>query len=296
MLKPRRLAMMKNQVKLSLGLCLLLTALTPLAAQESTTPPPKVLVIAREYLKPGKSASQHQKTESAFVAAMAAAKWPVNYFAMDSMSGAPRTLFFTGYDSFDAWQKDADSADKNAALSSALDRAYIADGELLSSYDSGAFAFRDDMSLRAPVDIGHMRYFDISRFVVKPGHTKDFEDLAKMYIDAYQKSSHDAHWAVFESVYGADNGGVFLVITPLKSLAETDQNMAEGKQFAESLGKDGMKKLEELTAASVASVQSNIFRINPRISYPRESWVQADPSFWKPKPTAVTKPAPKPAP
>jgi hypothetical protein len=286
---------MKHSAKLSFGLCLVLTTLTPLIAQNSTTPPPKVLVIAREYLKPGKTPGQHQKTESAFVAAMTAAKWPVNYFAMDSMSGPARTLFFTGYDSFEAWEKDAESADKNASLSAALGRAYSADGELLSSYDSGAFAFRDDMSLRAPVDIPHMRYFDISRFVVKPGHARDFEDLAKMYIDAYQKSSHNAHWAVFESVYGANNGGVFLVITPLKSLAETDQNMAEGKQFAETLGKDGMKKLEELTAASVESVQSNIFRINPRISYPNEGWVQADPSFWKPKPAAAAKPAPKPA-
>lgn len=280
---------MKNPSKLTIAFSLFLAAaLTPLAAQE-TTPPPKVLVISREFLKPGKTPGQHLRTESAFVAAMTAAKAQVNYFAMDSMSGAPRTLFFTGYDSFADWEKDANSIDKNATLSAALDRAYAGDGEMLSSYDSGVFAFRDDLSLRAPVDIAHMRYFDILHFVVKPGHVKEFEDLAKIYIDTYRKVSHDAHWATFESVYGANNGGVFLVMTPLKSLSEADQGMAEGKQFAEALGKDGMKNVAEMTAASVESTQENLFRINPRISYPRSSWVQADPSFWKPKPAATAK-------
>ncbi|MBS1821390.1 MAG: hypothetical protein JST61_05375 [Acidobacteria bacterium] len=282
---------MKNPAKLTLAFSLFLTtAVTPLAAQQ-TTPPPKVLVIAREFLKPGKSPSQHQKTEGAYVSAMTAAKWPVHYFAMDAMTGAPRTLFFTPYDSFEAWEKDADATDKNTALTTALDRAYVADGELLSSYDSGAFAFRDDLSLRAPVDIPHMRFFEISQFVVRPGHVKDFEDLAKMYIATYEKISPEAHWAVFESMYGANNGGVFLVMTPMKSLSETDRGLTESRQFVAALGEDGMKKLTELTAASIASSQTNVFRINPRMSYPFESWVQANPSFWKPKPAAAKKPA-----
>lgn len=286
---------MKNPAKLSIGLCLLFTALAPLTAQESTTPPPKVLVIAREFLKPGKSPSQHQRTEGAFVAAMAGAKWPAHYFAMDSMSGSPRTLFFTPYDSFEAWEKDDDATGRNATLASALDRAYVADGELLNSYERSAFVFRDDMSLRAPVDIPHMRFFEISQFFVRPGHMKEFEDLAKMYIATYEKTSPDAHWAVFESMYGANSGGVFLVMTPMKSLSETDRGLAESKSFAAALGEDGMKKLEELTAASVASVSTNVFRINPRISYPPEPWVQANPSFWKSKPAAAMKPASKPA-
>src|SRR5438309_7013523 len=101
---------------------------------------------------------------------MAAAKWPAHYFAMDSMSGAQRSLFFTAYDSFEAWEKDSEAANKNATLTAALDRAYSADGELLSSYDSSAYAYREALSLRPAVDIAHMRYFEISRYVVRPGH------------------------------------------------------------------------------------------------------------------------------
>jgi len=224
---------------------------------------------------------------------MTAAEWPTHYFAMDSMSGAPRSLFFTAYDSFEAWEKDVEATDKNTALIAALDRAYIADGELLSGYESGTYVYREDLSLRPATDIAHMRYFEISRFVARPGHEKEFEDLAKMYVSTYEKSSQEAHWAVFESMYGVDNGGVFLVITPLKSLSETDQAMADSKKFMAAMGEDGMKKLSELTASAVVSSQTNLFRFNPRISYPLDAWVQADPTFWKPKP--AMKPVAKPA-
>lgn len=89
-----------------------------MAAQDSADmqSPPKVLVIDREFTKPGKDGSIHEKSESAFVNALTAAKWPTHYFAMTSMSGRPRALFLFGYDSFAAWEKDNHDMQKNAAF------------------------------------------------------------------------------------------------------------------------------------------------------------------------------------
>ena len=81
---------------------------------------PKVLQITREYTKPGKSGMVHDKAESAFVQAMARAKWPTHYIGMTSLSGKSRALFITQYDSFEAWEKDAAAVEKNAALNAAL--------------------------------------------------------------------------------------------------------------------------------------------------------------------------------
>ena len=52
-----------------------------------------------------------------------------------------------------------------------------------------------------------------------------------------------------------------------------------------------MKKLGELEAAAVESRQTNLFAFNPRMSYPPDAWVNADPDFWKPKPAAMPKKA-----
>jgi hypothetical protein len=285
---------MKKITPLSVGLCLLFIGSNIASAQENMGPP-KVLVIMREYLKPGRAGSMHEKTESAFVHAMTAAKWPTHYFGMDSLSGPSRSLFFVGYPSFEAWEKDNLATQKNATLSAAFDRASIADGDLLTSYESSTSVYREDMSLRAPADIAHMRYFEITQFVVRPGHEKEFEALAKMYVDGYGKAVPEAHWATFERQYGASTGAstgdVFLVLNPMKSLAEVDSGFADSKKFDDSMSQSDKKKLAELTAASIESVQTNLFTFNPRESYPADEWIKAD-SFWKPKTTTS---APKPA-
>jgi len=287
---------MKTNIGLSLVFTLLTAGAGTVVAQDYSMAPPKVLVLQREFIKPGKAGAPHQRTESAFVQAMTAAKWPTHYLAMDSMSGAPRMLFATGYDSFAAWEKDNIAIQKNATLSAALDRAAVADGEVLSSYDSSVLAYREDLSLRPNVNIAQARYFEISRFKVRQGHDKEWEDLVKMYMEAYGKATQEVHWATYQSVYGADNGGVYVVFNAMKSLAETDSGFGDSKKFEAQLGADGMKKLAELTASCVEDVQTNLLMFNPKLSYISDSWVKADPGFWKTKMAApATKPAAAPA-
>ncbi len=276
---------MKKLIGLSLEFCLSLGGLVPAFAQDAPDlmKPPNVLVIMREFLKPGKAGSVHEKSESAFVQAMSAAKWPTHYFAADSLTGHPRSLFFVRYDSFADWEKDNLATIHNSTLAAAMDSASQADGELLTSYDTGGFTYRDDLSLRSSVNIAQMRYFEISSFVVRPGHGSEWEALVREVKSAYEKAVPDAHWAVFESMYGGDNGGVFLVFTPMKSLAETDRSMTDSKKFAAAAGESGMKKIEDLEASSVASRQSNLFMFNPKISYPPDEWIKIDPDFWSAK-------------
>jgi len=273
-----------KRIGIWLVLCILASAAGTLAAQTDVTPPPKVLVITREFIKPGKSGSLHQKSESAFVAAMAAAKWPTHYFAMDSLSGLSRSLFFTGYDSFAAWEKDNLATLGNASLLAALDKAAITDGDLLTSLESTVLAYREDQSFHAPVNIAQMRYFDISRYKIRPGHEKEWDALVKLYTDNYGKADANAHWAMYQAMYGSQAGGVYLVLTPLKSLAEADNAPASGKAFASVMGEDGMKKIADLAAASIETEEHNLFMFSPKMSYPPDAWVAADPTFWKPKP------------
>jgi hypothetical protein len=108
---------MKRITGLLLGTCVLVGGLG-IAASQETTPPPKVLSIQREFIKPGKAGALHEKFESAFVQAMTRAKWPTHYLAVNALSGKPRALFLTGYDSFEAWEKDYMAVQKNATLGS----------------------------------------------------------------------------------------------------------------------------------------------------------------------------------
>ena len=251
------------------------------AAQEKMQGPPKVLTIFREVLKPGKAGMVHEKAESAFVQAFTKANWPTHYLAVTSLSGKPRALFFVGYDSFAAWEKDNKATEKNAALSAALDRASMADGELLSEAAGSTLAYREDQSLRANVNLAQMRYFEISVYRVKPGHDKDWDEAVKLVTAAYEKIP-DARWATFEAIYGAP-GGTFVIFTPMKSLAEVDKELAQSKEFEAAMGEEGMKKLRELSAKAIESSESNLFQFAPKMSYVSDEWVKAAPDFWKPK-------------
>src|SRR5271165_7133833 len=73
------------------------------AQQNGVLPTQKVLVITREVTKPGKDGTPHQKTEGAFVHALAAAKSDIHYYAVTSLSGPPRALFLSAFSSFAAW-------------------------------------------------------------------------------------------------------------------------------------------------------------------------------------------------
>lgn len=289
---------MKKTIRLLAGSCLLLGTATFVMAQEadSTMSPPKVLIIQREFVKPGKTGEIHQKSESAFVNAFARAKWPTHYLGLNALSGKPRCLFFIGYDSFADWEKDNQATQKNAALAAAIDHAQLADGELLSDFDIGVYAYNEEYSLRANVDIPHMRYFAIRGFIVRPGHMKDWDELVKLVKTAYEKVP-GARWATYEDIYGQPSG-TYLVITPLKSASDIDQEFTQDKDFVAALGEDGLKKLGELEAAAVQSSQTNLFQFDPKISYVGDDWIKADPEFWKTEPAmppAHKKPAEKPA-
>ena len=145
------------------------------------------------------------------------------------------------------------------------------------------------MSLRANVNIAQMRYFEISQFIVRPGHEKDWEDLVKIYVEGFGKAVPNAHWATYERMYGANTGAstgaVYIVFNPMKSLSEVDSGMGDSKKFIDSLSDSQKKRLAELSAACIESVQTNLFAFNPKESYPPEEWIKAD-GFWKPKAAA----------
>ncbi len=277
----------------------LLTSLGLAAAQDSqdAMKPPKVLVIYREYTKPGHAGTPHEKTEVPFVQALTKAKWPTHYFAVDSLSGRPRTLFLTPYDSFADWEKDHVMMMKNTALGAELDRYAVADGDQLSDTDQSVLTYNEDQSLNANVDIAHMRGFEISLYRVKAGHRKEWTELVKLVKGAYEKVP-DMHWAMYELAYGQQEGATYVIFSPFKGGADLDKEDGQNKQFMDAMGEDGMKKLGELESSAVESSQTNLFVFNPGISYPPDEWVKSDPEFWKPKaakPMAAKKAEEKPA-
>ncbi len=272
---------MKTRSMVSATLSSLFVASAVLAAAQDNAPapPPKVLVIQREYLKPGKAGNVHAQSEAAFVKAATDAKWPTHYIAMDSLSGPTRALYMFAYDSFDAYGKDQEAQAKNADFAAAIDAASLADGELLTRYDSSALVYQPDMSLHDRVDIPHQRYWEFTVFRIKSGHEKEWHDLVKTYTDGFANMP-DRHWAVYQSQYGEANGNEYVVINPMRTLAEVDKGMTDGDSFMKAQGSSGMGRIEELASACIESSQTNLFAVNVKESYVDPGWVTAAPELY----------------
>jgi hypothetical protein len=104
----------------------------------------------------------------------------------------------------------------------------------------------------------------------------------KLVTEAYKKSGIDAHWVIYEEIFGA-NSGEYLIITPRKSASEIDATFSNNPKFMAAMGEDGMKKLSELSAAAIQETANNLFVFSPTKSYIWDEWAKADPDFWKPK-------------
>jgi hypothetical protein len=276
-------------VSLAFGCCCIASA-----QDQSSSSIPKVLQITREFTKPGKAGAVHEKAESAFVQAMARAKWPTHYMAVTSLTGKQRALFLTRFDSFEAWEKDNAAVAKNASLASSIDRAGFNDGDLLDSMDQAVFYYRESMSLRPMSDISKMRYLDVMVFKIRGGKAREWEELVKLAKEGYGKGDPQAHWGTFELVYGGD-AGTYLVLTARKSLAEVDRGFSMEKDIMSAIGEANGKKMDELFASCVESLQTQLFAFSPSMSYPAEEWIKSDPDFWKPKTSTAMASPKKPA-
>jgi hypothetical protein len=265
------------------------------AAQDATSTPPKVIQITREWMKMGKSPSAHDKSEAGFVALSARAKLQGHYVALNSMSGKPRALYIFRYPSYEAWEKDNQAVEKNPAVSEEFDRLLASDGELLDAVDTGVFTYEEELSYHPRPDLSHARYYQLSIFHVRPGHMREWHQVVKMYQEACDKASPEAHWGMYQIAYGGE-GGTFIALSHRASLKEMDDIMAGGKKFTEAMGgEEGMQKFDELFGQAVDSSRTELFSINPKQSYAEEAWIKADPDFWKPKKAAPEPAAAKPA-
>jgi hypothetical protein len=80
-------------------------------------------------------------------------------------------------------------------------------------------------------------------------------------------------------------------LVPMKSLKDEDTGLVHKKDFGAALGDAGRGRLNQLSQESVASVEDTLWMVNPEWSYVEKSWIDADPGFWSPGPSAKTAPS-----
>jgi hypothetical protein len=237
-----------------------------------------------EYTKPGKGGLAHDKTESAFVQAVTKANFPINYIAFNALSGKPRAIYLSHFDSYDAMEKAMKVFEGPAAAE--FERLNVADGELLEDSKQLIFSFVPELSYHSRADISHGRFLEARIVHVRPGHGKEFTELVKMWIAAADKVGSSDHWGAYRVEYG-EQVGSYVFLTSDNSLADIDKSNAEESKYNAVLSESDKVRLRELREAAIDTDRFELYSVNPAQSYVSDEFIKADPDFWKPKAAEV---------
>lgn len=254
------------------------------AQNEPAKTPPKILFTNREYIKLGKELA-HEKTEEALAAALAVGKSPTFYLTMESITGEPRVISFSGFDSMAEVQSTHEDAMKIPGLGAKLQPLNEEHGATLTHEDAAVFRYRADLSTPGDVNMAEMRLAVIIHIVMKPGHASDFDELAKLNVAAAMKAYTDYHALVYEMDRGSRTGPTYILILPMKSMAQMDTRYNAHDAFVAAEGAEGMKSNKDISQNGVLSNESNLYVFSPRMSYLPDNWVKEDPAYWAPKST-----------
>ena len=139
-----------------LALCVAASVLPAAAQAPAPAPdpntPPAILTIFRESIKIGKNAA-HETNEQAWAGVLAKAKWETGWLGTTAMTGPNEAWYFTGYPSWEAFEKDTTA--KEAAESLAETRKLSAlDGDFLNNTTQIVARYRPGMSYQANANLG----------------------------------------------------------------------------------------------------------------------------------------------
>ncbi len=263
-------------------------ALPLLAAAQSAGPTPKLLIIYREDVKPGKTLA-HAKMETAWTQALLRINWPTPMLALTSMSGPDQVWFTIGYDTFADLEKGTKLEESSAGFAQIRQQYGPSESDFLDSSRSMIAVLQPELSYKTDFDLTATRYFRVRTVRIPSGHGEDWTAMRKLLVAAFTKANTGGPLIVYRVAIGAPSG-TYLIFAPYKSLAELDQQV----NMREIMGGDFDKFAELATKASV-STEDALFSINNRMSLPAKEWVAADPTFWRPKPMVAKAAAKKEA-
>ncbi len=275
------------------GLCLALAGSLAADAQAPAVPPPNILDVETINIKPYEDGA-FDRIASEYPGLSQQLKDPTHVLAMEALSGTPRAIYLSGFDSLEALQKNEEWLPGDPEADSRLEALDARQAAHISEVHHTIWVYRPDLSNNvAAADIPHAHYWDVVIFHMRPGHGAKFAEMTKLYRDAKLKIGQNIPWATYSALMGVTN--TYLVLVPMASLKDLDAALAHMKDFGAALGDDGMAQMSKLEEQGVASIEENLWMVNPEWSYVEKSWIEADPQYWAPPEPQPKKRAPKPA-
>lgn len=265
-------------------LAVLAISILPLFSAESApglpTSQPKLLTIEREFVKAGRRAD-HARNEAGWPAAMEKAKSTEYYLALISMTGGSEAWYIIPQESHAAIAAAMKHDDKNPELSAEMERLAARDAEFVERVQTIQSRARPDLSFGKFPDVSKIRFYEVTLYSVKPGHTADFEAIAKAYGAARGRVAPNSSYRTYEVIAGMQDA-TYIVMSSVEDYGEFDGAMADHEKTMAGANPEEQKLFAKY-ADTVCRSETNRFRVDAAQSYVPQETRAKDPEFWKSK-------------
>jgi hypothetical protein len=236
-----------------------------LAAQD---PPSPIVYIDREQVKPGRLAQVVQMEEGA-ARFCATARCPNPYLALSSITGPTEIWWINGFDSADTMERVWRDYAANEQISRELNRVAADKADFVFPAQNIIARYRDDLSSSSSTTFAYSRFISISQIQIRPGQLSGFEKI-RMAIRSIHQRSGRTQW-VYQVSSGAQEW-TFFVMTPARTMQELHLFEADGERNPGTA---------DLLRDTIVSSETRLYAVTPSLSMPAQSWIDADPEFWK---------------
>lgn len=244
---------------------------------DSTTLPPKVIEIHREYVLPGELPA-YEGAAAAAAQTCARLNCPSSYLGLKSITGPSQVWYLSWFDNYASIEQSRTQAQQNAALQDALDSSAARKPSFIKWSDVLFAEYRPELSYGSNTSLPAARYFWIQIVTILPGHSTEFETFRRSERAADGRARAGATVYVYRVTSGA-RGNVYLIITLGRTLEEAD-NLAQLRR--EERYEPGREQSSRLAASSIAATENDLFAPQPALSYLPKSWTDSDAAFWAP--------------
>lgn len=268
---------MRKAISLALATMFLLTVCA-WAQSNSSSAPPKILMISRVTLKEGKM-MQYQGLDRQVRQVVHQNDPNLNWITATAFTGSDNEETYLQFANSFAEIEQMDSAFGKAAGTLFMSADF--NQTVAESDESGRTIIahlRDDLSFNADkFDPANARFYYISYRRLKPGSLPQLAAMRKDINAQLKAANFDDSWLEYEVMYGMPTPTVVIVST-LKSLAELDTDRSSAYEAA--VPKALREQFLSLVRDSAVVSENVIYKVKPELSHPAQSLVAANPDFW----------------
>jgi len=256
-----------------------------MAAQDQPKAP-KLLILEREEIKPGK-VTAHAQAAGRFV--QIAEKNQTNVYRVGGMAIAGNTneIFYLSFaDSFADYERTVDFPQPMVAELASLE---TETGDLHASQRTLIAQYVPELSYRPEAHTAALNNAKpISLFILRtrPGTYQQVQEVGKLYLEAYKKAGITEEYWLAYTVRAGMPGNTWIFVEALPSLAALDRNFEQ--QFTKALGEENLKKISAMIKDITLSEEDLLVTVDPKVSRPTKEMVAANPSWWQVKAQPVS--------